>query len=87
MHQGVQQAFFPGQEFGTPLEGVPDDVGPVLAIASITMATTAELEETSLPISQIAVELYTPLTGGLYLGGRFAPDSLEVPNLKDYTPR
>lgn len=87
MHRGVQQAFFPGQGFGTPLEGVPDDVGPVLAIASITMATTSELEETSLPISQIAIERYTPLSGGLYLGGRFAPDSLGVPNLKDYTPR
>ncbi len=87
MHRGVQQAFFPDQEFGTPLEGVPDDIGPVLAIASITMATKPELEATSLPISQIAIELYTPLTGGLFLGGRFAPDTLEVPNLKDYTPR
>ena len=87
IHRGVQQAFFPDQEFGTPLEQVPDDIGPVLAIASITMAATSEFEATSLPISQIAIELYTPITGGLFLGGRFAPDSLEVPNLKDYTPR
>lgn len=87
MHRGVQRAFFPDQEFGTPLEGVPDDIGPVLAIASITMSTKSELEATSLPISQIAIELYTPLTGGLFLGGRFAPDALEVPNLRDYTPR
>ena len=87
MHRGVQRAFFPDQEFGTPLEGVPDDIGPVLAIASITMSTKSEFEATSLPISQIAIELYTPLTGGLFLGGRFAPDALEVPNLRDYTPR
>ncbi len=87
MHRGVQRTFFPDQEFGTPLEGVPDDIGPVLAIASITMSTKSELEATSLPISQIAIELYTPLTGGLFLGGRFAPDALEVPNLRDYTPR
>ena len=87
MHRGVQQTFFPNQEFGTPLERVPDDVGPVLAIASLTMAEESELEETSSPISQIAIELYTPIAGGLFLGGRFAPDSLEVPNLRDYTPR
>ncbi len=87
MHRGVQRAFFPDQEFGTPLEEVPDDMGPVLAIASITMAERAELEATSLPISQISIELYTPISGGLFLGGRFAPDSLEVPNLRDYTPR
>ncbi len=87
MHRGVQRAFFPDQEFGAPLDEVPDDIGPVLAIASITMAAKSEFEETSLPISQIAIELYTPITGGLFLGGRFAPDSLEVPGLKDYTPR
>ena len=87
MHRGVQQAFFPNQEYGTPLESVPDDIGPIMAVASITMADKAQFEATSLPISQIAIELYTPVTGGLFLGGRFAPDSLKVPNLKDYTPR
>ena len=87
MHRGVQRAFFPDQEFGTPLDQIPDDIGPVLAIASITMAETGQLEATSLPISQIAIELYTPISGGLFLGGRFSPDGLEVPNLKDYTPR
>ncbi len=87
MHRGVQRAFFPDQEFGTPLEQVPDDIGPVLAIASITMAEKSTFEETSMPISQIAIELYSPISGGLFLGGRFAPDSLEVPHLRDYTPR
>lgn len=87
MHQGVQRKFFGQIEFREPLEGVPDDVGPILAIASITQSTKAELAETSLPISQIAIELYKPITGGLYLGGRFAPDKLKVPNIKDYTPR
>ena len=83
----MQRAFFPDQEFGTPLEQVPDNIGPVLAIASITMAEKSEFEETSMPISQIAIELYTPISGGLFLGGRFGPDSLEVPHLRDYTPR
>ena len=87
MHQGVQRGFFPGQEFGTPLEGVPDDTGPIMAVASITMADEPQFEQTQLPISQIAIELYSPLTGGIFLGGRFAPDALQVPNMKDYTQR
>ena len=43
-----------------------------------------ELAETRLPISQIAIELYTPLNGGLFLGGRFAPDDLAVGDMADY---
>jgi hypothetical protein len=58
-----------------------------MCIASITMAEKGKFKETSLPISQIAIELYTPVTGGIYLGGRFAPDSLKVPKIKDYTPK
>src|SRR5437867_3035814 len=37
MHQQVQKSFFPGHKPGAPLKDVPDDVGPVMAIASITM--------------------------------------------------
>ena len=87
MHQGTQRAFFPDQEFGMPLAGVPDDIGPIMAVASITMADESHFERTGLPISQIAIELYSPLMGGIFLGGRFAPDGLKVPNMKDYTPR
>ena len=57
-----------------------------MAIASLTEADASAFAETGLPISQIAIELYTPLTGGLYLGGRFAPESLKVKRMKNYTP-
>ena len=70
----------------TPLKDVPDDVGPVMAIASITMVEKPQIEGTSLPISQISIELYKPVTGGIFYGGRFAPESLKVPNMRDYTP-
>lgn len=88
VHQQVMQEFFPGAEEHAqerPMADVPDDI-PILAIASITMSDKAEFEESTLPISQIAIELYTPVTGGLHLGGRFAPDGVEVKNLKDYSP-
>ncbi len=78
MHRGVQDAFFPDRPPHVPLENVPDDVGPIMAIASITMADSAHFAETSLPISQIAIELYKPLPGGLSFGGRFAPEGVKV---------
>lgn len=86
MHRKLQDRFFPNRPPHTPLAHVPDDVGPVLAVASITPADSARFAMTKLPISQIAIELYTPLPGGFALGGRFAPDSLHVPYLRDIHP-
>ena len=60
-----------------PLADVPDDAGPIMAIASITFAKKPMLKGIKLPISQIAIELYTPLKGGLSAGGTFAPASLK----------
>ena len=82
MHLGVQAGICPGRPPHGPLENVPDDVGPILATASITMADSAPFAETSLPISQIAIELYKPLPGGLFLGGRFAPDGVKVDGMR-----
>lgn len=91
MHQNVKDMFFPehdevaAEASHRPMEGVPDDV-PILTIASITMLDKPEFEESRLPVSQMAIELYTPVTGGLFLGGRFAPDELKVADMHDYTP-
>jgi len=84
-HQAVMKQFFPQSEGSkrTPMKDVPEDGGPVLAIASITMADKAPGEITALPISQIAIELYRPLPGGLALGGRFAPSAIKVPGLRE----
>ena len=70
--------FFPDGAFGAPMRHDPDDSGPNMAIASITMADAAQLRQSNQPISQIAIELYKPLSGGIYLGGRFAPDGVKV---------
>ena len=86
-HQQVMKQFFPGRAHSKPLKDVPDDSGPILAIASITLADKPRFKATPLPISQIAIELYQPITGGIFLGGRFAPESLKVPRMRDYTPK
>ncbi len=87
-HQTAIRLTFPNDKdkLDPPLQGVPDDIGPIMAVASITMADQP-MPGTNLSLSQISIELYKPITGGIFVGGRFAPDSLKVPNMKDYTPK
>jgi heme-degrading monooxygenase HmoA len=66
-----------------PMAGVPDDDAPVLAVASITLATSPTDTKNPMALSQIAIELYRPLPGGIAVGGRFAPTSMKVPGLVD----
>ncbi len=81
-HMSVVKQFAPGAPPRTPLAGVPDDGEPVLAIASLTLTAAPTGDIASLPISQIAIELYRPLPGGIALGGRFAPDALKVTGMQ-----
>jgi hypothetical protein len=60
-----------------PLEFVPDDVGTILCIATITPSTQPQVPGFPAPIGQISIELYKPLPGGASFGGTFSP--LAVP--------
>jgi hypothetical protein len=82
MHQQVMNDFFQNYVPRKPLKDVADD-GPIMAVASITFGGKPRFKESTLPISQIAIELYKPITGGIFLGSRFAPESLKVPNMID----
>jgi hypothetical protein len=66
-----------------PMADVPDDGRPIMAIASVTLARPQDgVPQKGLPpVSQISIELYAPLPGGLAVGGRFAPASVNVPGL------
>ena len=86
-HQRVMKDLAPAPEYPKPLKDIADDSGPIMVIASITMADKERFKEIKLPVSQIAIELYRPLPGGAALGGRFAPAGLKVPGLRDYTPK
>ena len=89
-HQQVMDQFFADgdeDESHKPLEGLDGDFGPIMVIASLTMADKPSFEGTTLPVSQIAIELYTPIKGGLFLGGRFAPEGVKVDRMEDYTPK
>lgn len=82
MHRQAQEMFFPNRPEGhEPLAHIDDDTGPILAIAAITPSESAGVPGVDLPVSQISIELYAPLPGGLAFGGTFAPESLEVPHM------
>ena len=67
-----------------PLAGVKDDSGPILAIASLTLDRAAvQRGDLKGAMTQIAIELYAPLPGGLAAGGRFAPSTVKVPGLME----
>ena len=67
---------------GRPLANVPDDDQPVLAVASVTVNGNPTPDQ-PMALSQIAIELYRPLPGGIAVGGRFGPDNMKVPGLRD----
>jgi hypothetical protein len=82
-HKALMKQFFP--EIPTsrkPMADVPE-TGPVMAVASITL-TGKPTKENPLPFKQIAIEMYQPVSGGLSIGGTFAPEKLKaaLPNKK-----
>jgi hypothetical protein len=90
VHLGVMRMAMP-EQFAemehTPLEHVTDEDAPVMVVASITFVDRPMIEGMNLPVSQLAIELYTPLPGGAFINGRLAPESLKVPHMKGYSDR
>lgn len=84
-HQAAMEKFnLPPDAAHHPLEGIPDDSGPIMVAASLKFSGQP-LPGTNAPVSEIAIELYSPLRGGIRLNGGFAPASLKVPGRQDIT--
>jgi hypothetical protein len=65
-----------------PMPDVPDDGRPILAVASLTMPSVPPAGgDLRAAVTQIAIELYAPLPGGIAAGGRFAPSTVKVPGM------
>jgi hypothetical protein len=78
-HTELMKRFFAGlKRPGKPLADVPDDSGPIMAIASVTFSEPPTKEK-PLPFKQIAIEMYQPLGGGLAIGGKFSPANMKIP--------
>lgn len=82
MHQEAMKTFFPNRPGRTTiLEKFKDTESPVLVVASVTPSDKPGIAGSPLAVSQIAIEMYTPVPGGVALGGGFAPQNLKVPGL------
>ena len=82
MHQDAMAKFFPARSSDRkPFAQFKDPNAPLLVIASVTPGEKPIEAGSNLAVSQIAIEGYTPIPGGLALGGTFAPQSLKVPGL------
>lgn len=75
-HRAMADRFFPDRPPRIPMEHVAADAGPILVVASVTFD-----QSVSPPFRQIAVEMYTPLAGGLALGGTFTPERVTIPHM------
>jgi hypothetical protein len=74
-HQKAMKAVYPRGDFEPyPLQDLPENSGPILAIVSVSFSGQR--------IATIGIELYGPLPGGVAVGGRFAPEALEVRGLR-----
>jgi hypothetical protein len=85
LHQDLM-SLMDAQPSRKALGELKDEEGPVLVVASITPSLTPKIDGVKLPISQIAIELYKPLPGGVAINGRFAPKAVDVPGLKVVNP-
>jgi hypothetical protein len=86
-HQWAMKTTFPNQNFNRePLPDVPENSGQILALVTLRLADTA-LPGSPVPIEMIGIELYTPLPDGVAVGGRFAPQSVRVPGLRQFDLR
>lgn len=83
MHRGAMAKFFPKMKGAAhSLMGFADEKAPILVVASVTPSEKPHISGSRLAVSQIAIEMYTPVPGGVVFGSGFAPDSLDVPGMR-----
>lgn len=69
-----------------PMRHITDPNVPVMVIAAITMGGEKVLPG-PMPISQISIEMYTPLPGGAAVNGRLAPEGFNIPHFRILDPQ
>lgn len=68
-----------------PLRHVENPDTPVMVVAAITMGGEKTIPG-PMPISQISIEMYTPLPGGAAINGRLAPEAFNIPHFRAINP-
>jgi quinol monooxygenase YgiN len=87
MHKRMMGMIMPDRERPEgyiPMEHIPDGAGPILTIASLK-PTDKPLPGMRMPISEISIEMYTPMPGGLRINGGFTPAGVPVQHRQETT--
>lgn len=79
VHQRATRIGYPGRDPNRiAMADVPDDVGPIMAVACAIPIPQAEQKEGK-PTFKLGIELYAPLPGGVRFGdGSFAPTGFKA---------
>lgn len=64
-----------------PMQHIHDRATPVMVMASITMGGEGP-KIGMMPISQISIEMYTPLPGGAAINGRLSPETFPIDHFR-----
>lgn len=81
-HQRTMDHFFPRRPPHQPLEHIPDGAGPILTIASIK-PVAEPLPGMRIPVSEMSIEMYTPLPGGVRLNAGFTPGTVPIDGMQE----
>ncbi len=82
-HQRAMKSVFPNQTFNRePLPDMPEGSGPILALVTLRPSDEPPSSSLPVPMRRIGIELYTPLPGGVAVGGRFSPETVRIPGLR-----
>ena len=82
-HQRAMKSVFPKQNFNRePLPDMPEGSGPILALVTLRPGDKPPSSSLPVPMQTIGIELYTPLPGGVAVGGRFSPETVRIPGLR-----
>ena len=73
MHTALRHMSRLADDGREPMADVPDGT-PIMAVACLSFDGPPAVAGSAIPFSSIAIELYSPLEGGLKLGRGFAPD-------------
>lgn len=87
-HQAAVDAVWPGRDKArVPLQGVPDDVGPIMVVAAVAPIPKDELKPGQPEGSvRLGIEIYKPLPGGVrFGGGSFSPPGFK-PSVRAIDP-
>jgi quinol monooxygenase YgiN len=87
MHKRMMEMVMPGRERPEgyePMKHIGDDAGPILTIASLK-PSDRPLPGMRMPISEISIEMYSPLPGGLRINGGFTPSAVPVEHRQEAT--